>query len=535
MHSGRRRYSRGEALLLPLKTEPLREAVTVSIISQAGALVGKIRTDVQRTVVHSLSFTDLEGSSQELSLKLTSLPDFPILPFSIISVSIADSDFPWYAGEIIYPSSQGTPQRRQLYEYKARGLVRYLDQWKAEGIYTQGQDIGAIVDNIAQNHLQNRGAIKYNASKINTSTSILNINDIDIGKHPLKKILSTFADMTDHAWGVDASRDFFFLPKENRTLKTYFVGYQIQDFNTIENSSDVRNVITVQRDQGKGSGGAGWVVAGIFNNVTSVKKYGRKELNYQVPGFFSDEDCRIIGNGLLAKLSEPQLGAKTKTIKINSKDDFLWRGVYRFVLPYSTYTLSYSEVDSVNDWQSQISGDLVISKDNENFIYADGSIKLSFQNAQNDRIYLEKIFNQGKINKIQFYLQSNLIGSYLSCGFGLADIAEHTFVIDIATRNQFIPIEIDLSTLNIREIRKFGFTVNQNTESQVSLQIDKIDFNVSGHKTYTLQYKKAVYTFDTRRQIASVEFGVVQKHLENYVEGLLSTASELRYTSEVRK
>ena len=126
----------------------------------------------------------MEGSSQELTLKLSRLPDFPILPFSIISVKIADSDFAWYAGEILYPSSQGTPKRGNLYEYKARGLVRYLDQWKGEGVYAKSQDIGAIVDQIAQAHIQNRGAIKYNASKINTATGILNINAIDIAKAP---------------------------------------------------------------------------------------------------------------------------------------------------------------------------------------------------------------------------------------------------------------------------------------------------------------------------------------------------------------
>ena len=184
--------------------------------------------------------------------------------------------------------------------------------------------------------------------------------------------------MTGHVWGVDASRDFFFLPKEERTLRTYFVGYQIQDFNTIENSADVRNVITVQRDQGMGSGGAGWVVAGIFNNATSAKKYGRKELNYQVPGFFGDEDCQTIGQGLLAKLSEPQLGAKTSSIVIKSKDDFIRRGRYRFVLPYASYTVNYSEVDNVADWTREASGDLAISKDTENFIYTDGAVKAHF-------------------------------------------------------------------------------------------------------------------------------------------------------------
>ena len=115
-----------------------------------------------------------------------------------------------------------------------------------------------------------------------------------------------------------------------------------------------------------------------------------------MPGFFGDADCQTIGKGLLAKLSEPQLGAKTSSIVVKSKEDFIRRGRYRFVLPYSNYTVNFSEVDNVSDWQTEIKGDLAISKDTENFIYTDGAIKLTFQNAINDRIYLEQTFKQGQ-------------------------------------------------------------------------------------------------------------------------------------------
>ena len=533
--SGRRRYTRGLDLILPAVSEPLRESVQLSIMSQAGALVGQIRTDIQYTILHSLTFSDLEGSSQELTLKLTRLPDFPILPFSIIIVHAVGSKQAWYAGEILYPSERGTPKRNNLYEYKARGFVRYLEQWHGEGVYARAQDIGAIVEKIARENIQNRGAVKYNASKINTSTGALAINDIDIAKHPLKKIFNTFADMTGHVFGVDAEREFFFLPREQRIRKTYFIGYQAQEFSTIENSADVRNVITVQRDKGKGSGGSGWTVAGVFNDATSAKKYGRKELNYQAPGFFSDDDCKLIGEGLLRRLAEPQLGAKASNIIIKTPADFIQRGAYRFVLPYSSYTVNYSAVDQPSEWTREGMGDLTLAHESENFVYADGAVELAFQNAKGDRIYIEKTFYRyGRLNKIQFYVQSNLAGSYLSVGFGLADISEHVFSIDIAAPNQFIPITIDVAALNLREIRKFGFIVTKNTSAPVELQLDKIDLNVSGHKSYVMQYKKASYIFEPRRQVIKAEFGTVQKRLEDYLEGLLATASELRYVSEVR-
>ena len=141
--------------------------------------------------------------------------------------------------------------------------------------------------------------------------------------------------------------------------------------------------------------------------------------------------------------------------------------------------------------------------------------------------------NSGKIEKIQLYLRSDQPGDFLSVGFGLFDIEENFFKIDIPTRDTFIPIEIDLSSLDIREIARFGFIINRNLSKRVILQIDKIDFNVFGSQTYRLAYKKATYTLPPSKKMVKAEFGAVQKRLEEYVESLLTTASELRFTQEV--
>ena len=81
-----------------------------------------------------------------------------------------------------------------------------------------------------------------------------------------------------------------------------------------------------------GRGTSGWVVAGIFNNETSVRKYGRKALpSYQIPGFFSNEDAGIIGRSLLERLSEPETSAMASHLSVKTTHDFLKRGVYRFI------------------------------------------------------------------------------------------------------------------------------------------------------------------------------------------------------------
>ncbi len=73
-------------------------------------------------------------------------------------------------------------------------------------------------------------------------------------------------------------------------------------------------------------------------------------------------------------------------------------------------------------------------------------------------------------------LSETLRGDFLSIGFGILDIEENLFKIDIPIRDTFIPIEIDLSSLDIRKIERFGFFINKNLSKQVVLQIDKEDY-----------------------------------------------------------
>ena len=313
-----------------------------------------------------------------------------------------------------------------------------------------------------------------------------------------------------------------------------FVGYQCQDFNALENSQNVRNVITVQRQMGKSQGGAGWAVAGIFNDGTSVSKYGRKELQYAIPGFFSNDDAGIIGRSLLKRLSEPRTGAIAGSIPVQSAQDFFERGVYRFILPFGLYSYEYSPVDRLDEWIKSGPGDLVPTQDIQNYVYGTSSLKLTFTNAKNDTLVVNKGVKLGKIVKINIYVQSNKKGSFLSLGFGINSINEHVLKIDIPIENQFIPIEFDLSSLDVREIGQLGFIVNENLVDEAVIQIDKIDLLLAGFKTYKLEYKKATYTLKSNKQSVKAEFGEPQARLENYIETLLTTAQELRFTQEVR-
>ena len=108
-------------------------------------------------------------------------------------------------------------------------------------------------------------------------------------------------------------------------------------------------------------------------------------------------------------------------------------------------------------WQKTGDGDLSMSQDSNFFVYADGSLKLSFQNAQGDKIEYDKTFQTSRIQGFSFYVRADLSGSYLQFGFGNSSIEENLYTVEVHTANTFLPIRLDISKLNLAKIEKVGF------------------------------------------------------------------------------
>lgn len=530
-HFGARGYSRPQEYFPPVKEEGEGKIGNVSIASASGALVGKIRTDVQKSIVQEINFTLDEKGCADFSIKLNKLPDFPILPFSIISIKIGETDFDWYRGVVAYPDDRGT--ERDYFEFRGYGLREYLSGLKADVDYVAGTDIGEIVADIAENYIQPYAPIRFNINKINTTTGVILANKIEFGNSFLNKVLDTLSQMASHIWGVDGNGEFYFeKPNQSDIEQTYFIGYDLQEFKPKVNLQEVKNTIIVQRQQGRGSGGAGWSVAGIFNNLSSIKKYGKRELNFQIPGFFEDDDADIVGSALLDEKSEPKESATASGFVIQSILDYQNRGTYRFVLPFKDYTVLYSDVDDETQWQKQGTGDLTISKENDLLVHGDGCVRLDFANALSDSVLFERELI-GNIQTIRFYIRSNRQGSFASVGVGLTNFDENITKIDFPVADIFYNFEWDVSQLDLKKISKFGIRIDENLPT-TTIYIDKIEFLLKGHKYYKLRLKQSKYRFSPNNQTVSSEFGILPPKMENYLAGLFSTAEELRFTGEVR-
>ncbi len=541
--TGNRTYSKSILIKRLRLSDIVLGQASVSIQTVSGTLLGQLRTDIQKTIVHSLKFKIDEQGCQDLEVKLTGEPDFPLLPFALIEIRVNDSSDPWYAGEILIPDQQKS--RDGLITYKARGFVRYFESWKATGesetikIIPRGTDIGEAVRLIAEQAIQGRSGVRYNPSKINTQTGSILTNDVELGKYSLKKIFETFSTMTNHVWGVDANRDFYFLSRNQNVLKTFLIGYDLHDFSPRENQENVKNVIMVQRKQGRSASdsSAGWAVAGIYNDATSVKKYGRKELNYQVPGFFSNQDCQTVGQALLRDNKEPRLFAKVKDFSLGRLKSPLALGKYRFVSVFSTVTQSFLALDGPLEngrlWQKKGSGDLGIFQDSNFFVFANGSLKLSFQNANGDNIEYTKNFKTSQIQSFSFYVRSTSIGSYLQFGFGIHSIEENLYTIGIDTANTFLRVSLDVWSLNLSKIAKVGFKVKENTQASTTVYLDKLDITYVGFTHYNLDLTASTYQISSRNQSVNLDIGPTPNRLENFIADLFTQASELRFTQEV--
>ena len=521
--------------------------ITITISSVSGAVLGRIRTDIEKPIFHSLDFTNDENGCADFTLRLARLPDFEILPFSLVEVNVANAPENQYCGVITFLDEAGTrggvfeAGRNRPFEYRGYGLRRYLDGLRADVDFAALLDVGEVARQIFRNYVVGVdepapfSPIRYNESKIDTNTAAVLANDIELGKFTLRQTLETLAKMAPARYGVDGAGETYFEQDSGAIKKVFIIGARVNDFDPKVSYETIKNAIVVQRQASRGSGQAGWAVAGIYNDTASVKKYGRNELLYQIPGYFSDNDADTIGNALRDELSEPSTSADIAGLQILTEGDFLRRGTYRFIMPLAEYRQTVNDVDDASAFTIVNAGDLVKANDTTfgNYVYANGGVKFTFQNAATQRAELT-IEARGIIKQIRFYIKSTRAGAFLTLGVGAYNWAEHTTKVDVQVIDEFIPFVWDVSELGLEFLQKFALRIDANQVGPTNLWIDKLDVIYRGHETYDLTLKRATYSFGPRGSTIKAEFGTLPASLSDYVSGLLATASELKFTGEVR-
>ncbi len=520
--------------------EPSRDTgkfANITITSISGALIGNIRTDIQKSILQSLEFTDDENGSADFTMRLTKLPRFEILPFSMISVNVGESSFDWYKGVLTYPDDQGTD--RDFFEFKGFGLRRFLETLQADVDFAGGLDLTTIVTTIIEVHIAPFSPITFNPAKIGLATGVITGSTIQLGKYSIRHVLDLLASMAltsthYYQWGVDGDGDFYWERIALDDLeRTFFIGYELNDFKPKINFEDVRNAITLQRQEGRGSGGVGWAIAGLFNNESSIAKYGRNELVKQIPGFIGTADANTYGNALLQELAEPVSSSRTDKWQAFSELDFLRHGNYRFILPLGDFQETINDIDDESEFAIIGGGDMTKANDDTFFVFADGSVRLTFTDSAGVRAELD-IEAMGLIQEIRFYLRSSKAGGFLTVGVGSSVWDQATTVLDIPIAETFIPIIWDVSSLDIRTLGKFAIRVDEDLGVPTNVWIDKLDILFAGHKTYTMKLKRSTYRYAPDASGVRSEYGTLPDSLPKYIAGLQAAAEELKFTGEIR-
>jgi hypothetical protein len=525
---GRRQFGRSYAYSVPTPQVVYYNSITLQITNPANTVIGKIFSDCQRPLLKEIKFTIDQNGCADFSFVLNRQPEFPVIPFSIVRVFFNYSLTPVYTGLLEY-TPELSAKEKDVYEYSGFGLRKQLDRVTGEKTYTAPKDVGVIVDDLVSTYVQPDTAIGYDTGKIDTSTGVVTANDLNFTKDPVAKSFDALSKMANYDWGVDEEGELYFEAKPSSTVKTLYIGYQLQSFDPKLNIDEVYNNIYILRKQSSGNG-AGWTVGSIDNDTTSQAKYGLRILEYQMPGYFSDTDCGLVGDVLLAEKKDPKYSADVKGYKIDSTDDFFERGDYRFVMPLKRYQETIDDCEDSGDWAKTGAGDLAISNDTSILISGAKSIKLSYTNATNDLATLTTDFT-GELEIIRLFIRSGLRGEYLTLGVGASAWNEYTTTIPIEFTSRFIAFEWDVSELEIDEITKLGIRIDSSGTAN-NIYIDQIDATLTGHKHYTLEFKRAKYSLTPQKNNASVEFGPVPPRMYEYVSNILKLAEENKYMAE---
>lgn len=508
----------------------------LTISTLTGAILGTIRTDKQHSEISELTFTIDRNGCADFSLKLLRPPRFAIEPFSIVKFNVGNSDFNWFTGAITVPPTPGTQSEPLV--YKGYGVRRWLETLQPPDGYTTfsaATDVTTIVATLAEFGISPFCPVSFDPAKIADLSGVTIAADLELSKFTMRKIFDFLQKLCQtpefyYLWGVDGEGAFTWT-RYNRAdrVRSFFIGYQMQNFLPQENYEAVKNAISIHRDQPDGSGEAGFGVVGPFNDSSSIHKYGRNELIQKIPGYISELDAQNYGHALLSDLAEPKTSAKGGLYQALTQRDYLAQGIYRIFMPLGRYreTVSDLDTDDVGEFVIGGSGDLEVTADEDIYMFADGCPRFDFTSANGQTASIE-IEAKGLVKKVSFYARSTRAGAFITVGIGVDAWDENTVKVAFPAAAVFTPIVLEFPAASIRDAQFFGFSIDEEFATETSLWFDKLEFEFVGHKTHHVELTQAVYSYTPNNIEVKSQWGTPSAALVEYVAALQQLTSELQ-------
>ena len=322
-----------------------------------------------------------------------------------------------------------------------------------------------------------------------------------------------------YAMGVNADGFYFFKAIESEPIKKFILGYDVNKQAVNTNYDNIKNVINVNRAKGKGETGGGWITAASSFDNTSVAKWGSSTKNITVPEFVDDSTAQTIADSELEYLKDPKQYAKVENLKF---DGLLEIGNYGVVSPFGDYTTVIDEMDSISGWitidSSAFTESNILISGARSIRYAVDAIGIGSTGSA----YKSYTIDTRNKKALKFWVQTNksvniqvLLNGYLA-------------LVDVDILNDWTLVEIDISNyadypfIKLTQIY-FTFTTTGAGAFNHNIYIDEITL-VSYDAIHTdLPYKQATYDLKAHERTVTLELGLQQDSLSEYLANLQNT------------
>lgn len=516
---------------LPVPTPFPPGTGSVSFTSRRGVFLGIESTGIRRpNIVEAEWSRKPSGGCREGRVFLRQRPKFPLRNFMIVSMGFdGQTVFTGYArlADVAGSTKNG-------FEMVVTGLYRQLDDVHSDLTVVGPIDLGVAAKDLFL-AVQSQTDIGYNPSKINQSTGVASVGNIDLAKHSFVDVFNAMAIATNHVWGVDQVGDLYFLPRDPDVQRAYSVGYEVNEFEPQLNFEQMINQVIVARTTGKGSGGAGWEVASSGFNAESVANFGVYFEKVTIPGFWETSLADQIRNEILARNAFPRVSGEIKNIPLRSAEDLVEaNGPVRVIGSREIVRETFQNCETLGQFTlSTPSGNAAISLESSILVSGATSLKITtIGDASGDFVFfnLSPEF-RGFVRTCIYNILTPEVGDVLEFGVGRFDWQEHKETIGIPLVNSWFEARQDVTGL-LRHVGQIGFRIL--TTATTVIYIDQIDLEYHGLKHNVIELEEVHGMIRPDASTLELKLGPQPQGIDRQMAALKDLAEWNDYNAEIR-
>ena len=326
-----------------------------------------IQTLGHNSPVSEIRFTIDKAGCGKGKLLMNRLFDYRPSPFSEVRVKLAGQTKPVWSGFIQIADDQST--QKEKYSYDLFGFRKEFEKLPVNKIFKSTSVDGYVntfrdvVRWIIQKRLTNRtnntndDILVNDTSQINavptTQFTINNEDNTEAGWNlkdmSVLECLKQIAKITSTYWFVSPDKVLNFRSLSDTNIeKVFFESFKAKssEVKTVE-SKVVNEWLVVGQ---KASNVPDLKVYSTASDQDSIDRFGLKSEKFETKSFISESMGDIIAAALVSQTKEPPKSVKIKGYPLDSYQDIIQNGVYRYVGAYKENELKVTSFEDVSEY-----------------------------------------------------------------------------------------------------------------------------------------------------------------------------------------